>query len=156
MTIRSNAIFITEHNNGPNFISTLSRMRGHHPRGRELYEQSLIELSSTNKEKIELYYRGACDERKDPIKDEAKKVIAKLKEGREVYLDGNRLKELVEYLETNRSDIEAKEGANIFDKLSVIIEPPSPVPMLTKDLYYAKTIAGMWIANKELEHRKVS
>ena len=156
MIIRSNTIFITELNNGPNFISTLSRMRGHHPRGRELYEQSLIELSSINKEKFELYYRGAFDTRKDPIKDEAKKVIAELKKGREVYLDGNRLQELVEYLETNRSNIETEVGSNIFDKLNIIAEPPAPVPVLTKDLYYAKTIASMWNTNKKLEYRKTS
>ena len=104
----------------------------------------------------QLSYRGCFDERKNPIKDEAMKVVAELRAGKEVYLDGNRLKELVEYLETNGSDIKAKEGTTIFDKLNVIVEPPSPVPMLTQDLYYAKTVAGMWIANKELEHRKAS
>ncbi|MBI3308439.1 MAG: hypothetical protein HYZ79_03625 [Candidatus Melainabacteria bacterium] len=84
------------------------------------------------------------------------KVVAELKAGKEVYLDGNHLKELVEYLEANRSNIEAREGNHIFDMLNVIVEPPTPVPMLTKDLYYAKTIAGMWQVNKELEQRRVA
>ena len=147
----NNVVFITEHNRYPDFTSTLSHMRGHHPRGRELYDLSLKNRMT------QLYYRGFADQRKNPIEDEAMKVVAELKVGKEVYLDGNNLKELVEYLEANRNNIEAREGnPNIFDKLNVIVEPAAPVPMLTKDLYYAKTIAGMWQANKELEQRRVA
>ncbi len=149
MNITTNGmIFFTEHNKYPDFNTTLSHMRGHHPRGHELHDLSLRGKTA------QLYYKGVFDKRKNPVEDEAMKVIAELKKGNEVYIDGNRLMELVEYLETNESAIKAKEGAAIFDKLNVVVEPPTPTPILTKDLHYAKTVAGMWNANRELEQRK--
>lgn len=144
--------FMTAWNMHPEFVRTLSHMRGHHPRGHELYDSAL-------RGKIDFPAIGIRDNTTDQIRYGAMKVIEQLKKGNEVFLDVNKLQEMGEnvagWLSEHRAEIEAKEGSCIFDKLYFIAEPPPPLPVLTRDFNYAKTIASMRQMQEELGRRKV-
>jgi len=143
--------FMTGWNKHPEFISTLSRMRGHHPRGKELHNSAL------HRSKIDFPAVGIRDNVTDSVKYGAMKVIKQLREGKEVFLDVNRLQEcsdVVKWLDEHRDQVERENGSDIFDKLYFVAEPPPPVPVLTQDFHYARTIANMWKAQKDLEQRE--